>query len=149
MGGFFGDGAAQESWMDEKVQGWADSVTTLAEVYRKHPQSAYCGLQKPLQQWWAFVQQVTPGIGDAFVLVEEVLRETFFPDLFQGLIERAPRRGVTRLPVKQAGLALPDPTKTTPENRMTSCVITGHLVERSWAKRSSGWRTSWPDSVRD
>ena len=37
-------------------------------------------------------------------------------------------RGVTRLSVKQAGLDLPDPTKTAPENWMASCVITGHLV---------------------
>ena len=43
--------------------------------------------------------------------------------------EGAPERGVTRLPVKQAGLALPDPTKTAHENWTASCVITGHLVE--------------------
>ena len=39
-----------------------------------------------------------------------------------------PGRGVTRLPVKQAGLALPDPSQTAPENWTASCVITGHLV---------------------
>ena len=35
---------------------------------------------------------------------------------------------VTRLPVKQAGLALADPSHTAPENWTASCVITGHLV---------------------
>ena len=39
-----------------------------------------------------------------------------------------PERGVTRLPVKQVGLALPDPSETAPENWMASCVITGNLV---------------------
>ena len=34
----------------------------------------------------------------------------------------------TRLQAKQAGLALPDPTKTATENWTASCVITGHLV---------------------
>ena len=77
---------------------------------------------------WEFVQRVTPGIGDAFVLVEKALRETFVTDLFEGLEERAPERGFTRLPVKQAGLALPDPTQTAPENWTASCVITGHIV---------------------
>ena len=33
------------------------------------------------------MQRVTPGIGDAFVMVEEVLWETFLPALFQGLVE--------------------------------------------------------------
>ena len=30
--------------------------------------------------------------------------------------------------MKQAGLALPNPTQTAPENWTASCVITGHLV---------------------
>ena len=50
------------------------------------------------------------------------------PALFQGLGEGKPGRGVTHLPVKQAGLALPDPTKTAPENCTTSCVVTVQLV---------------------
>ena len=32
------------------------------------------------------------------------------------------------MPVKQAGMALPDPTRTASENWQASCVITGHLV---------------------
>ena len=35
---------------------------------------------------------------------------------------------ITRLPVKQAGMALPDPTQTAPDNWKASCVITGHLL---------------------
>ena len=52
------------------------------------------------------MQRFTPGIGDAFGPEEKAL----VPALFEGLGEGAPERGVTRLPVKQAGLALPDPT---------------------------------------
>ena len=74
------------------------------------------------------MQRVTPGIRDDFFPVEEELRETFLPDLFQGLGEGEPGRRVTRLPVKQAGLAILDPENTAPENWMASCVITGHLV---------------------
>ena len=74
------------------------------------------------------MQRVTPGIVDAFGPAEKPLRETFVPALFEGLGEVAPEQGVTRLPVKQAGLALPDPTQTAPENWTASCVITGHLV---------------------
>ena len=87
-------------------------METLAGISRKHPQSAYAGLQKSLQQEWAFVQQVTLGIGNAFGPVEKVLRETFVPELFEGLGDGVPERGFTRLPVKQARLALPNPTQT-------------------------------------
>ena len=70
------------------------------------------------------MQRVTPGIGNAFGPVEEVLQETFFRDIFQGLVEGELERGVTRLPAKQAVLALLDRTNTAPENWTASCVIT-------------------------
>ena len=65
-------------------------METLVRVSRKHPQSSYAGLQKSLQQEWAFMQWVTPGIGNAFNPVEKALREIFFPALFEGLAEGAP-----------------------------------------------------------
>ena len=116
LGGFFRNGAAEEIWTEEKVKGWAESVKTLTGVAHNHPQSTYAGLKKSLQQEWAFVQQVNPSIRNAFGPAEEALRETFLPALFQGLEEGEPEIGVTRLSVKQTGLTLPDPTKTSPEN---------------------------------
>ena len=74
------------------------------------------------------MQQVTPGIGDTLGLVEKALRETSVPALFKGMGEGVPEKGFTRLPVKQAGLALPDPSQTDPENWTASCVITVRLV---------------------
>ena len=59
LDGFVGEREAEASWMNENVDGWAEFVRTLAGVARKHPQSAYVGLQKALQQEWAFVQQFT------------------------------------------------------------------------------------------
>ena len=75
-------------------------------VVCKHPQSAYTGLKKSLQQEWEFVQRVTRGIRYTFSPVEEALWETFFPAFFQGLGEGTPGRGVTSIPAKQAVLAL-------------------------------------------
>ena len=123
-----GELGAEQRWVQTKVEGWAESVKTLAGVARKHPQSAYAGLQKSLQQEWEFIQRFTPDIGDTFGPVEEVLRDTFIPVLSKGVGEGTPVWGVTCLPVKQAGLALLDPTKASPENWVESCVKTGNLV---------------------
>ena len=71
--------------IQEKVEGWAKSVSTLDGVARKHPKYAYAGLQKSLQQEWAFMQRVTPGIGDAFGPVEEEIETAFLPALFEGV----------------------------------------------------------------
>ena len=96
------------------MEGWAESVRTLAGVARKHPQSAYAGLQKSLQQEWAFMQRVTPGIGDTFGPVEEEIATAFLLALFEVVGDGVPGRAITRLPVKQVGLALPDPRQTAP-----------------------------------
>ena len=66
LGIFIGKRETEDQCIKAKVEGWAKSVRTLAGVARKHPQSAYAGLQKSLQHEWAFMQPVTPGIGDAF-----------------------------------------------------------------------------------
>ena len=62
------------------------------------------------------MQRVTPGVGAAFSPVEEALREVFLQALFRGLTEGLLTRENTRLPVKQAGLAILDPVLTAPEN---------------------------------
>ena len=59
------------------------------------------------------MQRVTPEIGDAFRPVETALKETFVSEFFEGLGDGVPERGVTRLPVKQEGLALPVPSRRT------------------------------------
>ena len=86
------------------------------------------------------MQRVTLGIGDAFRPVEMALKETFVPALFEGLGDSVPERGVTRLPVRQAGLALPDLSQTAPENWTASCFITGHLI--SAPRGQVGFRTA-------
>ena len=90
LGGYIGDKEAEGRWLVEKIKGWTESVEILAGVSRKHPQSAYAGLQKSLQQEWAFVQQVTPGVGDSFGSVETDLKEIFVPALFEGLLHECP-----------------------------------------------------------
>ena len=74
------------------------------------------------------MQRVTPNTGDAFRLVEKLLWVSFMTALFQVVGEGIPERGVTRLPVKQAHLALLDPTLKVPENWTASYVVTGLLV---------------------
>ena len=54
------------------------------------------------------MQRVTPGIGTEFGTVEEKIAKAFLPALFEGVGYGAPGREITRLPVKQAGMALPD-----------------------------------------
>ena len=74
------------------------------------------------------MQCVTPDIGVAFQVLKDALRGIFLPALFQGDTEQIPRRAMTGLPIKQAGISLTDPTRNAGENWTAFCVITGHLV---------------------
>ena len=110
LGGYIRDGEAEREWLRDKIQGWTESVKILAGVALKQPQSAYAGVQKSLQQEWAFMQRLTLGVGDDFDPVEVGLKEIFVPALFQSLREGVPEQGITPLPVKQVGMALSDPS---------------------------------------
>jgi hypothetical protein len=44
--------------MGSKTKDWEVTITDLAYVCQKYPQSAYSGLQKLLQQEWQFVKRV-------------------------------------------------------------------------------------------
>ena len=59
---------------------------------------------------WELLQRFTPDIGS----VEESLQDSFLSALLQGVGEDFPGWGLTRLPVKQAGLSLPDPAISAP-----------------------------------
>ena len=62
------------------------------------------------------MQPVTPDIGMAFQPVEDELQDTLIPALFQGAMSQIPRRLITGLPIKQSGIALPNPTQTARAN---------------------------------
>ena len=74
------------------------------------------------------MKQFTTNIGDDFGPVEEAIRDSFLPSLFQGVGEGSPGQGLTQISVKQSGMSLPDLKKTGSEKWTVSCVITGYLI---------------------
>ena len=94
------------------------------------------------------MQQVTTDIGNAFGPVEQDLWETFIMDLFQGLGKGTPGRGVTCLPVKQAGLDLPDTTKRPLRTGRRPVSSQDTSSQRSGGRNNSGRRTTPPASKR-
>jgi hypothetical protein len=128
LGGFIGDSVAQMTWIDKKTKAWATSVEELALVAAKFPQAAYAGLQKSLQQEWQFLQRVTDGLGLEFSAIALAMEHDFLPALFG--LESVPDtlKRLASLPVKKAGLALPDPTATAETNYHSSTVVCSHII---------------------
>jgi hypothetical protein len=104
-------------------------VTDLASVAKNFPQSAYSGLQKSLQQEWQFVQRVRKDTGMDFLEVERAISQSFLPALFgDAYDDDDPRRRLASLPVKHAGLTLPNPTESAESNYEASTLACSHLV---------------------
>ena len=91
-------------------------------------------MQRSLQQEWLFIQRVTDSeglINSLYQPIESALDQKFIPSLF--LIEQEnlipELRNLTKLPVKDCGIALPDPTQTASANNKTSKQATTHLTQ--------------------
>ena len=134
LGGYIGNQEEEDAYLQNKVQDWREATLKLAEVAKLYPQAAYSAMQRSLQQEWLFIQRVTDSIGpinSIYQPIESALDQKFIPSLFlleqENLIPKL--RNLTKLPVKDCGLALPDPTQTASANNKTSKQATTHLTQ--------------------
>ena len=109
LGAYLGLQEELEAWVKPQVESWAHEVRGLAKISRRHPQSAYAGLEMLLQSEWQYLQQIIPGVGTLMGPIEEALREKFFPSLFGGEEITAKFLKILGHIVKYGGLGIPDP----------------------------------------
>ena len=131
IGGFVGSDEAREKWLREKVVNWVEGVERLARVAKRFPQSAYTGLTRSLQMEWRYLQRVLPEAGKHFRPIEEAIRSTFLPALFGPHVPapEAKDRDLYGIPVRKAGLGLPNPATSAQECYMTSADTSQYLSD--------------------
>ena len=86
-----------------------------------------------------------------FQPLEYTLKGKLSPDILQGAETQFPGREVTQLHVKHVGLALPYRNMSVPENWMSSCVVTDHLVAalQGWTDLLPGDHTLIFNNIRE
>ncbi|OEU07108.1 hypothetical protein FRACYDRAFT_251843 [Fragilariopsis cylindrus CCMP1102] len=131
LGGFIGDTTSRDEYVSTKIADWIHGTKELAAVARlKHPHAAYTGITKCLQHKWSFTQRVIPGIDDLFQPLEDELTNNLLPALFgdppSTMDDKL--RLLTALPVKHAGLALPNPVTSSATNYKNSTLMSSHLL---------------------
>jgi hypothetical protein len=98
-------------WVQEKVTFGTSAVTDLAFAALSHSQTTFSGLQKSLQQEWQLIQRVIDAIDDCFFDVKAGIADIFLLALYgETLKDCTYCCNLSALPVKFAGLALPDPS---------------------------------------
>jgi hypothetical protein len=129
LGGYISSKADGEMWVQEKVTFWTSAVTDLAFAALSHPQAAFAGLQQSLQHKWQFIQRVIDDIGDCSFDVQAAIADIFLPALYgETLKDCTYRRNLSALPVKFAGLALPDPSASSEGNYKASTLLCSHIL---------------------
>ena len=130
LGGFIGSLSSRDTWLQSRLSDWIFGIRALSEVATKYPQTAYAGLQKSLQQEWTFLQRVLPEIGPHFEEVEKAIHQSFLPALFgEKLSDNLSYvRPISSLPVRYAGLAIPNPSTTSSTNYGDSTLLCSHLI---------------------
>jgi hypothetical protein len=129
VGGFIGTRASRLEWLEPQIQKWIDGIESLAKVAKRFPQTAYAGLVKSLQSEWQYLQRVTEDCADAFAPIEAAIVNTFLPALLGETKEGAALlRDLTALPVRQAGLGIPNPVDTAEQSHAASKASTASLT---------------------
>jgi hypothetical protein len=77
---------------------------------------------------WQFLQRVIEGIGDSFIPIEEAISNLFLLALSGHSLECDYHHKLAELPVKRAGLTLPDPTDTSASCYKASIILCSHLL---------------------
>lgn len=129
LGGFVGSDMARSEWLENRIQDWCFGVRELAKVAVKSPQTAHQGLLKSLQQEWQFVQRVCKDVGAFFEPIERAIKEDFLPALFGTTTDEVSSlRELQCLPIKSAGMALPNPQISADANYKNSILMNSHLL---------------------
>jgi hypothetical protein len=131
LGGFVGDSASRKEYVSSKISTWVQTVGQLSMVAsEKYSHSAYTGYTKSLQHQWTFLQRVVPNIDDMFQPLEDMINSSFIPALFGTSTQESvdDLRPLLALPVKLAGLAVPNPVSTCAGNYQNSTVMSSHLL---------------------
>lgn len=111
LGGFIGEETAKKQYLNNKMMTWIELVNKLSIIAASQPQAAFAALLKSLQCEWTYFQRVLPNCEEAFLQLEEALRNTFLPAMFGGPISHE-ERALFSLPANKGGIGIRDPTTT-------------------------------------
>eukprot|EP01024_Parvocaulis_polyphysoides_P048301 TRINITY_DN4596_c0_g1_i1.p2 TRINITY_DN4596_c0_g1~~TRINITY_DN4596_c0_g1_i1.p2 ORF type:complete len:250 (+),score=24.52 TRINITY_DN4596_c0_g1_i1:347-1096(+) len=108
MGGFIGDCDEKEKYVQEKIDGWLESLRKLMVAAETEPQASLCALQKSLQREWTFLCRVVDDISQLFESIQKLIFDEFLPSV-AGFNLNEHEKKLFSLPCRYGGLGIDDP----------------------------------------
>ena len=82
LGGYIGYNKSKSDWLRERTLTWDKKINTISKTVGKYPQESYATVIRAIQSEWIFLQRVTWDTGDAFAVVEKMIRGKLFASSF-------------------------------------------------------------------
>ena len=129
LGRFIGDVLGGNHWLSKKTESWWEVIDKLSQSAKNYPQSSYTALQKSLQCEWSFIHRVVSGVENQFQSVQNAIEKKFLPEIFnESLEDEDPRISLTSLPLKFAGLGIPNVVRSASQSFNFSFMEAKYLV---------------------
>ena len=91
------------TYVTSKVQAWCNDVKRLAEVADIFPHAAYAAFTHGLFSRWSYLMRTIPDITDFLQPLEDVIHQSFIPELFGHPPCSSIKRDLYALPVRLHG----------------------------------------------
>ena len=109
LGAALGSRTFTEEYVTNKVQGWTQEITCLAEIATTQPHAAYAAFTHGLSSRWSYISRTIPDIHDLLLPLETAILQCLIP----AITGRAPcsrqERDLLALPFRLGGLGLTNP----------------------------------------
>ena len=120
-------------YVDEKVKGWIEKVTRLAEFAITQPQTSYAVYAFGLKHRWTYFLRTLPDIQDLLQPLENAITKVFLPALTEH--DCTPlEREILALPVRKGGPGVTNPCQEAELEYAASTKVTAPLVEQIQAQ---------------
>ena len=140
LGAGMGGPRFREMYVGLRVDEWTEGLLFLAKVAAIDPQVGYSILVDDMVPRWRYLMRTTPSEPKWFDKLEAAIIGPIFGALF-GCEATDEQRARIALPLRHAGLAIPDPRKMAGEEHAASLKVTKAFVDLLDAgKRVPGWR---------
>ena len=111
-----------------KNREWTQSVKKLSDAAKLEPHAAFIALSKSIQNEWLYVQRVVADSEYAFIPLQQIIKNLFFPNL-SGLEFDNKETDLLCRPTRYLGLGIHDPVKTASNQFTVSKIATSFLTQ--------------------
>ena len=127
LGGAIGCTEFVNSFVQQKVAGWVEEITKLAQISTSQPHTAFTAFTHGVSSKWTYLSRVVPGIAELLQPVEDAIRHHLLPALTGRCSFSDDGRALFALPARLGGLGMGNSVTDADHAYESSLKVSGQL----------------------